>query len=328
MKNCAKSSRRRASLAFIRAAGLPSGAIASHTDKAFIDPYLANQAARGLAASHAPADRSALLAYLRWYSNRAIDGVISDYEVVAGEERATGDQDSQDAYAGTFLSAWASAMKTATARERRSLRTMTGTVADSVTLIASLQDNDGLTWAKPTWRVKYLMDQVEVYWGLSEVAPLLRRERRLRSVALSTKVQLGAGISELWNEEETMFSPARHGDGRTVAPRATVAYPDAVSQLWAVTTDLVDKARAREIVAKIQSTMPAWLSPVGKWLVSESNEEVVGYWPLTHAALHRTGQPHAAAAYSARMEAAIRATGAAWPYNVAIAGHLASPRCG
>jgi len=27
-------------------------------------------------------------------------------------------------------------------------------------------DADGLTWAKPSWHVKYLMDQAEVYAGL------------------------------------------------------------------------------------------------------------------------------------------------------------------
>ena len=54
----------------------------------------------------------------------------------------------------------------ATSAARARLTALANGLDGALRAIEATTDTDGLTWAKPAWHVKYLMDQSEVYAGL------------------------------------------------------------------------------------------------------------------------------------------------------------------
>src|SRR5438105_1535712 len=158
--------------AWIRQGQLPDGAIAWYVDRQRISPYLANYSAIGLAEAYrvtrTNADLTAAMSWLSWYAaHENASGFVTDYTVTNGVETSTGDMDSTDAYAGTYLLAVRAA-----SRAGANVRSLSAGIKGAVSAIEATQDSDGLTWAKPTWQVKYLMDQSEVYAGLKAAADL------------------------------------------------------------------------------------------------------------------------------------------------------------
>jgi hypothetical protein len=158
---------------WILRAQLPDGAIATHLDRAVVWPDLANFAAIGLAESTRRTGERRYLEgawrWLAWYqAHQDADGFVTDYRRSGGAMVSTGDMDSTDAFAGTFLLAARAALKASGDKAR--LATLRRGVGLAVHAIEATQDHDGLTWAKPAWRVKYLMDQAETYAGLRAAA--------------------------------------------------------------------------------------------------------------------------------------------------------------
>ena len=127
-------------------AQLPDGAIAHHTDKREVWPYLANFAAMGLArATEVSRDTryaDGAWRWLAWYqAHQDANGYVTDY-LVNGDGTLTskGDMDSTDAYAGTFLLA---ARRTFLAtNDRNKLRALAPALSAAVKAIVSTQDGD------------------------------------------------------------------------------------------------------------------------------------------------------------------------------------------
>src|SRR4029453_1279537 len=102
---------------------------------------------------------------------------ITDY---TGSRRAgtffsSGHIDSVDAYASTFLQVAERYWNETRALPPRQQQEMEGLLpkmallratALSFKAIESVTDGDGLTWAKPDYKVKFLLDSAEVYGGL------------------------------------------------------------------------------------------------------------------------------------------------------------------
>ena len=159
----------RAHAEWIMRAAMADGAIAHYVDQKAVWPYLSNFAAMGLArASRTTGDPryvAAVWRWLRWYQDHQDgNGYVTDYNITNGAPVSTGDMDSTDAYAGTYLLGSARGL----AHDRRPAAGARPSIAGSgaVAAIESTQQSDGLTWATPSWRVKYLMDQAETYAGL------------------------------------------------------------------------------------------------------------------------------------------------------------------
>jgi hypothetical protein len=198
-------------LSYLRAAQLPSGALVRRPGESEIIAYWGNYATIGIAATIArnPDMESLGWSWLKWYAAHQDQstGYVEDHVVVDGREVATGHHDSTDAYAGTYLVA-VEAMYEAT-RCVDCLQQLGRSVSLAVTAIASTQDGDGLTWAQPAGRVKYLMDQAEVGAGLRSAErlaallndePLRRRTRDMRrrhDHGLATMLHAGNGQT-LW----------------------------------------------------------------------------------------------------------------------------------
>jgi hypothetical protein len=296
---------------------LPDGAIAWYVDRRHISPYLANYAAIGLAeAAKQTGDRTyaddAWL-WLDWYAaHEDPTGFVTDYDVDAlGTETSTGDEDSTDAYAGTFLSAVRAAYLAEP--DAAKLAALQAGVTGAVTAIEATQDGDGLTWAKPTWHVKYLMDQSEAYNGLrsaSDLAAMLG-DSGLASRAARDARAMSRGIAGLWNATTASYDWAEHDDGVQVTTDWTVLYPDAMEQAWIAGTKAIAGSRARTLIDTVVTDQPSWADPA-----------VAGYWPVAGWALLHVGQRTAALQAANSIRAGALAAGRAWPFTTGNAGQL------
>jgi len=107
------------------------------------------------------------------------------------------------------------------------------TVANVMT---ALQQSDGLTWAKDTYRVKYTMDNSEVYWGLHAMARIesdvyhdTMAARRYEVAA----VRVRSGIlTSLLDKSTGLYRVAKFEDGKAPAPNLGVWYADTIAQVW------------------------------------------------------------------------------------------------
>lgn len=161
---------------FIRQSQRTTGAIAMTPSHTSINPYFANLAARALL--HDARHLAAVERYMDWYlAHINPDGTITDYFVRDDQEVSTGTADSTDSYAATFLSLVAAWIKAGgspawLAQNGPQLALVAGA-------IEAVTDTDGLTWAKPGYPLKLLMDNAEVYQGWLDWADLLASHHTL-----------------------------------------------------------------------------------------------------------------------------------------------------
>ena len=311
---------------WILTAQLPDGAIAHYVDKQAVWPYLANFAASGLArATKTTGDRryaDAAWSWLSWYqAHQDANGYVTDYTIAEGLTTSTGDMDSTDAYAGTFLVAARDAWKVTGDKTR--LAGLRAGVAAAVRAIESTQDADGLTWAKPTWRVKYAMDQAETYAGLRAAVDLAKAlgDSALSSRASSDASKLKSGFAKLWNSTTGAYDWALHENGARQTTNWNVFYPDALQQVWPVAFGLVTGSRATALVNRFALEQPLWDQPAATALFS-GGLEPVGYWPVAGWAFDRVGQSARAQQAAANIRAGALAASRLWPFTTATAGQL------
>ena len=117
-------------------------------------------------------------------------------------------------------------------------------------------DRDGLSFTKPDYLVKYLMDNAEVYAALGCMESLLERYpvpdgkrilTRLRQRRTSLNERLEA---LLWNQGERRYETGADAKGKTLAFGGWQEfYPDATAQLFPILFGLLEPAsqRAQEI---------------------------------------------------------------------------------
>jgi hypothetical protein len=326
-KRPAMSAATRASLlqdaAWIEQTARPDGAIATNPDQRLVWPYLGNYAAMGLARAAAAGDAraaSTVWRWLAWYqAHEDTNGYVADYVQTANGLQPSGTMDSTDAYAGTFLLATESIYQ-ATGNRVQLARLRRG-ISGAVRAIESTQDADGLTWAKPSWHVKYLMDQAETYAGLVAAANVSRAlgARSLSARAAADAVRLQRGVAKLWNPRIGAYDWAVHGDGVHAVTDWSVLYPDAMQQAWAVAFGLVDGSHARVLLDTLARVQPQWSSPRATATIGAYRTHV-GYWGAATWAVRREGRSSAARVHAIR-SAALTAR-RAWPFTSGDAGQL------
>jgi hypothetical protein len=311
---------------WILRAQLPDGAIATHLDHGAVWPYLANFAAIGLVeATRQTGERRYLEAawrWLAWYqAHQDARGFVTDYRRSGGAMVSTGDMDSTDAYAGTFLlAAWA-ALRVSGDPAR--LLTLRPGINGALRAIEATQDRDGLTWAKPGWHVKYLMDQAETYAGLRAASELADAagDGALAARAADDARRLRAGVATLWDPSTGAYDWAKHASGARQRTNWRLLYPDALQQIWAVAFGLVDPARSASLVARFDAAQPRWDRPASTALY-DKGQRAVGYWAPVGWAFARAGRPERAHSAAGRIRAAAAAADRRWPFTPSDAAQL------
>jgi hypothetical protein len=301
----------------------PEGAIASHADRTFVDPYLASFAVIGLAsAARTTGDARFAEAGWReveWYA-ASMDprGFVTDYRVTPTGLVSTGDQDSTDAYSGMFLLA-VEAVQGAAPNAAR-LAALAPKLRLAVAAIRATQRADGLTGAKPSWMVAYLMNEAEAYAGLLAGARLTNAlgDRTTARDASAVAARISRAVDKLWNSKTRSYDWAVHPDGARQPTNWAQLYPDAVSQVWAVRYGLVRRDRVSPLLGQFLAQHPNAHDPNTPDLV-DGSVRPTGYWPGLAFAL-RAVDPGAPGRFLAGTRASATATGNAWPYSVQIAG--------
>jgi hypothetical protein len=320
----------RADATWILAAQLPSGAIANYPVVPGVEiniaPYVANLSALGLArATEVTGDRTYTTAawkWLAWYqAHMRTSGFVTDYKVVNGVEVSTGDMDSTDAYAGTFLLAARRTWKAT--GDLATLKTLKPGITNAVVAVEATQQSDGLTWAKPAWQVKYLMDQAETYAGLKAGAELATAvgDNALAQRATADATRMAAGIAGLWDGPTNAYDWARHASGAQQPTDWSILYSDSLQQAWAVAFGAVQGSRAQSLVNHFAASQPKWAQPAATAKFSSGSARV-DYWPMAGMAFQAVGRTADAQAAVTSIRTAAVSSNFAWPYNTGVAGEL------
>lgn len=250
---------------YLLSTGLPDGALAVYPaaeGKNSIIPYFSDGIATALLMA---GEVGTVMDYLDWHFlhlNHAEDDVnglaytIYDYTVMLkGEdivsEKATGSYDSTDSYAATFLSLLLDYYLATGDAEyiRKNYDLICG-----ITWVLLSTASDGLTPARPDYKMYYLMDNCEVWKALGDSAELLTRAvlpalsgkdadncRTLCSMLLALKGQMAQAIEErMYNAAEGRYEYALDANGSPALFDGGQFYPDNAAQLWPVICGLLE----------------------------------------------------------------------------------------
>jgi len=173
-------------------------------DNIWIMPYFASFAAQALIFANRLSPDPNLLEsvddYLHWYANNMNEnGTMYDWEGEYPDFEPTGDMDSTDAYAAEFI--LTSLMYYEDTQDNDFLDWVWPYIIDAAGAIDLTLEDDDLTWAKPSYHVKYLMDNSEVWQGYSAAATLAEyKEDSTRQTAWQGKADdvLAALENELY----------------------------------------------------------------------------------------------------------------------------------
>ena len=202
-------------------------------------PYYSNLGVLGLLLAPVKSKLEVAERWINWYLRHLnANGTMYDYWYLQDGTRETTCRynDSEDSYAATFLGvAWTyyeeggSATFLNAPGNKEKFETIAG-------VILSLQDKDGLTWAKEDYRVKYLMDNSEVYWGLLSMAKLEAVVFGDLSAAkgyvyAADKVRKGIYRS-LLDRGTNLYHVAKFEDGTCEEADLNIWYPGTVAIAW------------------------------------------------------------------------------------------------
>lgn len=285
-----------------------------------IVPYFAHLALYGPAAWGLSLPQ--VQVYLDWYLSRlerpdryGVTGTVYDYYLdERGSEVPAYTYDSSDSYAATFLTL---------------VRLYYGTSGDRAWLedhwpeldlvagamLATLQ-KDNLTLARPDWRVKYLMDNCEVYRGLKDYAWLLAEAGCTGEAegyeALAGKVRESLEAKMRVNGG---YCPAIYRAGLRRRPNWKKWYPDALAQLFPIITGIVspDGETARRLYGNFLRNYP-------RWYEQTTPENFITTLAVYAAAL--MDDRWRVRRYVEGLEENIIARAHPWPYHAAEAGIL------
>lgn len=233
---------------------LPSGMLAMYPvkdlglkDKVIV-PYWANLAVCGMATELKFGnywDKKGLeytaWNVLDWYKYRqdSRTGYVQDYvyDKTTKTESASGDMDSVDSYSATYLKALDCMYKATNNKTKLASYYDSAKLANQA--IMSVMDVDGLTWAKPSYKIKYLMDNIEVVSGLDALSNIANT---LNDSAFANKVKkFSNGVEsainkKMWNQKTLSYdwAIANEDDGKEIKYTTdwSIYYPDALENVW------------------------------------------------------------------------------------------------
>ncbi|NGQ96329.1 hypothetical protein G3578_14280 [Brevibacillus sp. SYP-B805] len=232
---------------------LPSGTFRMSPHSPSINPYFTNLALLALVSC---GELSAVKNHLDWYlAHVSADGFVNDYRLEDGKEIDTGKADSEDSYHATYFTLLAAYLTESgdipwCIRNRDVLRTL-------LSALLSLQQPDGLTWAKRRWKVKYLMDNCEAYKGLADAAFLFGEigEKEAARLAHEGALACRRGIAATYDPKRKTFAVYDR-----YYPRWTKWYPDATSQAFPVLYGIIppQSGEAIQLYDQLTASFPCF----------------------------------------------------------------------
>lgn len=231
-----------------------------------INPYYGNLAAIGL--THDPASYATVQRWMQWYLSHlnaadkwGLSGTMYDYDYSNGVAISRNSADSTDSYAATFLSLALAFYQTGDPAAQSYVKSIGRQLETIGAVLIQTQQSDGLTWAKPDYRIKYLMDNCEGYRGLRDLALLFQNALgdSTKAAAYNNAADLMLqGIQGLWMNGD--WAVYKDGAGRLTAPNMGTWYPDATSQMFPVLERAVEATDSRsvQVYGNLNNAWPEW----------------------------------------------------------------------
>lgn len=259
----------REQIAYLARQTIGDGAILYGSNR--IEPYYANVAATGEAATRS--NLAGVRAWMRWYvahlnakDRWGLSGTIYDYryDPKSGRETSMHRADSTDSYAATFFTLARTLYDTGDAKSRAFVSALRAPLAEMGAMVLAIQQSDGMTIALPNYPVAYLMDNCEVYRGLSDLAYLERTALGDSSAASAYEAaarRVAAGIASLWSPSRRVYAEEKQEpSGPVTWPRWTRFYPDATAELFPVLQGVLrpHAPRALALWGAFNGAYPHW----------------------------------------------------------------------
>jgi len=232
-----------------------------------IDPYFANIAAIGMTKD--PTRMPQVTAWINWYINHlnwpdkwGLYGTTYNWNVGSDDtETPTNDADSTDSYAGTFLSVVWNAWQTGNSEARSLISGLSYQLDVIGGVIILTQQSDGLTWAKPDYQIKYLMDNCEAYRGLRDLASLYQSafgDAAKAAYYNAAADSMQRGVLSMWLNGT--WAVYRDDLGQNIGPHMSTWYADATSQIFPVLMGVVPSSdyHAQQSYSAFNAAWPGW----------------------------------------------------------------------
>lgn len=146
--------------------------------------------------------------------------------------------------------------------------------------IQATQQTDGLTWAHPNYKVKYLMDASEAYAGFSALAQIFAAlgDQQLSVHYREDANKIQAGIASLWNAEDGYYAWAKFADGSLQGMDWAKLYPDSVEQIWPLLwgAEQPNSARSKRMWSEFASHQPHWADEDLDWPAAGAVAAIMG----------------------------------------------------
>ncbi len=215
-----------------------------------VTPYFSHLAALGLLDSGALGSVTAVQRWLQWYiKNRdpklgvpldtwyTLDGKYGTTCPVKSDPVQCNTVDAEDSSAALFLVVTEKFVtkggsKSFVRNNKNAIRAVEDT-------LIKLIDTDGLSWAKQSYPIKYMMDNVEVLAGLEAAARLQRnvfgdatRANELTIKATNLRKALYGSTGSFYDSSKGQFAVYEDGRGDRGVSDMRTWYPDVMAQLW------------------------------------------------------------------------------------------------
>ncbi len=299
---------------------LPDGAIPDASSH--VNPYFANLAAIGMLKGDR-AEIPRVKAWIAWYINHlnwpdynGIYGSVYNYRLYGMAETSTGDYDSADSYAATFLSLTWALWETGDPGAQAFIKGLGEYPFDVVgNIITNLQQSNGLVNAKPNYPIEFTMNNSEDYRGLMDLADLMvvawgDTNGSQWYIAHATELQNGIQ-SALYDSHLKLY----YTYAGAVAPNLGTWYPDSVAQLFPITNGVIASAsgQARILYSQFNRAWPAWDK------LSFNSQDPFPWAVVSYAAMLMKDVPRTNT-YITTIEDKYQAVGFPWPWYCAEAG--------
>jgi hypothetical protein len=286
-----------------------------------IDPYFANIAAIGMTKD--PNRMPQVVSWMKWYINHlnwpdkwGLYGTTYNYTVSNGIETSSQDADSTDSYAATFLSLVWNAWESGDASARSYISGLSYQLDVIGGVLIQTQQSDGLTWAKPDYQIKYLMDNSEAYRGLRDLASIYQNAFGDTTKAAYYNAAADAmqnGILTMWLNGT--WAVYKDGIGRFIAPNMGTWYADATAQVFPVLMGVVTSSDTRA-----QQSYSAFNAAWPNWPTLSFNAQDAFPWCLVGTAAAAMGDNSRLSTYIATVQSKYVNSNFPWPFYIAEAG--------
>ena len=243
----------------------------------WIQPYFGNHAALALLAANEKAknaeDVRRVANWLNWsVKNQSNEGFWYEFEGNVMQYRSNSKIDAWDSSAALFLMV---AERYERAGQKLNPNILTA-ARKAFHCIQVVEDpSDGLTWAKPDYKVKFLLDNIETYGGLVAAETIFKNAQLQREALHAREMsdRIGAALEKYWVEKEQLYSYALHENGR-YDTNLNELYPQGLAQLFGISFIRPEGAAWEKVIRQFRPENDEKAAAgIERWLSAATNLE-------------------------------------------------------